>query len=107
MDPATIPVLVTLAGLFLSAAWLAYGLMTNNWFVAGPNVAGVVLSSIQLLVAGYVVLRVRADPTLTKRPAGEVGTAAGDDSSHLLPQQALGGGATAPSTGYRPLQQLE
>lgn len=108
MDPATIPVLVTLAGLLLSAAWLAYGLMTSNWFVAGPNVAGVVLSSVQLLVAAYVVMRVRADPSLTKRPAGssgEVGTAAGDDSSHLLSQEA--GGATAPSTGYRPLQQLE
>ena len=54
MDPAAIPLLLTLAGTACSALWLLYGLLTNNWFVAGPNVAGVGLNIVQLGLIGYI-----------------------------------------------------
>lgn len=61
-----IPFALTFAGLGCSAMWLLYGLMVNNWFVAGPNAAGVFLSIVQLGVIAYLYVRVRLDPSLRK-----------------------------------------
>lgn len=60
MDPAAIPLLLTLAGTACSGLWLLYGLMTDNWFVAGPNVAGVALNCGQLGLIAYINMRARA-----------------------------------------------
>ena len=54
MDPSAIPLLLTLAGSACSCNWLLYGLLVDNWFVAGPNAAGVALNAVQLLMCAYV-----------------------------------------------------
>ena len=56
MDPGAIPLLLTSAGMACSATWLTYGLLVSNWFVAGPNFAGVGLNFIQLCIAAYINL---------------------------------------------------
>ncbi len=67
MDPRPIPFLLTVASTFLSATWLIYGLLVNNWFIAGPNVAGAALCVAQLAVAMYVKIRIALDPSLAKQ----------------------------------------
>lgn len=62
LDPTVIPFLLTAANTLLSATWMAYGFLVNNWFVAGPNIAGTTLSVAQLLAATYVSYKVATDP---------------------------------------------
>ena len=66
-DPEVIPLLLTVASTFLSACWLIYGLLVNNWFVAGPNVAGTLLCLAQLIAAIYVKLKVMYNPELLEQ----------------------------------------
>lgn len=97
MDPALLPVLLTVANLVTSSSWLLYGLLVNNWFIAGPNVAGSALNLLQVLCVAYILLRVRADPGLTQRlaedaaakaegegKAGLLGSLNGEDDSDAL-----------------------
>jgi len=60
--------------------------MTDNWFVAGPNVAGMFLSALQLLGGAIIVIRVRNDPSLTHKPVPTDDTAdeEGGDGSHAM-----------------------
>lgn len=64
-DPAAIPTLLVLVGTMTSLLWGGYGLLLSppNWFVAGPNVAGIALGIIQLIVAAYIMLSVRRNPS--------------------------------------------
>lgn len=56
-DPSGIPILLVLAGLGCSLLWGSYGWLTHNYFVFGPNCAGIVLSTAQLVIAGVVARR--------------------------------------------------
>jgi uncharacterized protein with PQ loop repeat len=56
MDPNDMPLILTIAGTLCSISWLVYGLLTWNWFVAGPNIAGTALSFIQIGVAIYITV---------------------------------------------------
>lgn len=82
MDPHAIPLLLTAASTGCSACWLFYGFLTDNPFVWGPNVAGVALSVLQIVLAIYITLRVRSDPTLTKHL---------DDADHHEHHELTGG----------------
>lgn len=81
MDPGMLPVLLTIANTAVSCCWLTFGLLTDNWFVAGPNCAGVALSTVQLGVVAYIYARVRADPGLTARLAEDAAQAAEADGA--------------------------
>lgn len=88
MDPDAIPMLLTLAGLACGVLWFVYGFLTANWFVAGPNIAGIVLSAIQLLGAAYIIIRVRNDPTVRRKL---VETASDSEGSSLGTVATLSG----------------
>lgn len=66
-DPDLIPILLTVASTFLSACWLIYGLLVDNWFVAGPNVAGTLLCLAQLIAAVIVKVKVMYNPELLEQ----------------------------------------
>jgi uncharacterized protein with PQ loop repeat len=78
MDTRSIPLLVTLASTACSACWLLYGLLAGNWFVAGPNVAGVALCASQLGVIGYITWATRGGRGGRKPRAGSAGGDGGD-----------------------------
>jgi ABC-type nickel/cobalt efflux system permease component RcnA len=82
MDPHVIPLLLTLASTAVSAVWLTYGLLSDNWFVAGPNVAGVVLAIVQLAIIGYINVSVARNPSLTKHHALPSDGHGHDDHGH-------------------------
>lgn len=63
MDRGAIPILLTLSGLGCSALWGVYGLLKSNIYVGIPNGIGIVLSSLQLLVAAYVLCGTRGGLT--------------------------------------------
>jgi solute carrier family 50 protein (sugar transporter) len=54
MNPAAMPMLLTIANFLCGLAWMFYGIFVSNWFVTGPNIAGTVLNTAQLVVACYV-----------------------------------------------------
>jgi hypothetical protein len=60
MDPAAIPILLTLAGTGCSILWGVYGWLKQNMFVFGPNAAGVALSALQIAIAAFIILSVRS-----------------------------------------------
>ena len=72
-DASGIPLLLTLAGLGCSLCWGAYGWLKGNYFIFGPNAAGLLLSLLQLAIAGYIVVRGGAAPG-----GGKGGGAAGE-----------------------------
>lgn len=87
-DPSGIPILLVLAGLGCSLLWGTYGWLTSNYFVCGPNVAGVVLCSLQLLIAALVARRaVRAGKQLLEDDE--------DDSDPLLLSGGVAGDGSA------------
>ncbi len=67
MDPTQIPILLTAANTIVSATWMTYGLLVTNWFIVGPNVPGLALNIIQVIVALYVTCRVARDPSLSAK----------------------------------------
>ena len=67
MDPTAIPLLLTTASLLCSFCWMLYGLFIADYYVMGPNVAGAALCFVQLLVAAFVIARVRLDPEAARR----------------------------------------
>eukprot|EP00386_Alphamonas_edax_P012097 GDKI01037934.1.p1 GENE.GDKI01037934.1~~GDKI01037934.1.p1 ORF type:complete len:260 (-),score=68.33 GDKI01037934.1:37-816(-) len=71
LDPSAVPALLTVANALVSADWLAYGVLKSNWFIAVPQAAGIFFGVIQLGIAGYINVRVRGDPSLTKRETKE------------------------------------
>ena len=75
-DPSLLPVALSLASLCCSALWCAYGIMVLDWFVAVPNISGVLLCVFQIAVVAYLTLRVRADPGLTARTKHAAGQSA-------------------------------
>ncbi len=96
-DPNLIPILLTTASTFLSACWLVYGLLVNNWFVAGPNVAGTFLCCAQLAAAGYVQIVVARDPELAaamRKPKASRGF----DGDELLLVEELPTGSSSSSS---------
>lgn len=95
MNPAAIPFALTATGLALSGLWLAYGLLINNWFVAGPNSAGVFFSTLQLIVAAYISCRTRMDPSLIK-PLEEGGEGGEGDEEEGYDVLGAGAGPRSP-----------
>lgn len=73
MDTRHIPLLVTLASTACSACWLLYGLLASNWFVAGPNAAGVALCVAQLGLIAYISCATRGGRGGRKPRAGSGG----------------------------------
>jgi Sugar efflux transporter for intercellular exchange len=115
---AYIPMLLTFAGLGCGIVWGAYGVLKSNWFVYGPNGAGIVLSSIQLLVALWIhnskaagkyatVLQQEEEATRKTSPAGADDDNGGDFEKSEVSRRRGGvslatGGATA-NSDYSPL----
>ncbi|RYG53592.1 hypothetical protein EON66_08310 [archaeon] len=66
MNPEVMPVLLTATGLACSVFWGLYGIFNGDWFVLGPNAAGVGLSIIQLILAFYINIAVKRNPSLRK-----------------------------------------
>ena len=64
MNPAALPMLLTVANTLCGVTWGVYGFLVSNWFVLGPNIAGTVLNVMQLAVAIYITLAVQRDPSL-------------------------------------------
>lgn len=84
-DPTAIPMLLVVIGTLASMLWGSYGLLLtpSNWFVAGPNLAGIVLGLLQLGIAIFIILAVRNNPSLSTKNIQESGDGA-EDSFHLL-----------------------
>jgi hypothetical protein len=96
MDPAQIPLLLTVAALACSASWMLYGLLIADYNIMAPNVAGAVLTTAQLAVGVLVTYRVAQDPDLTRRLARERRGGADSDEDEdglgLLGNEGGGGG---------------
>ena len=87
MDPAAIPLLLTVASLACSVCWGLYGALIADYIITAPNVAGAALIIAQLATAAFISLRVARDPELTRRLARERRAARGagsDDEDELL-----------------------
>lgn len=54
-DISHVPVLLTFASLACSCLWGLYGILLQDAFITAPNIAGVLLSSTQLLAVAYVL----------------------------------------------------
>ena len=56
-DCSRVPVLLNIMALFCSSIWAAYGLLITNFFIAGPNIFGAILSLLQLVVVASITYR--------------------------------------------------
>lgn len=73
MNPSALPMLLCCANAITSGTWMIYGIAVSNWFVAGPNVAGLALNVLQLVLGLYINVRARMDPSIVKPLPGEGG----------------------------------
>lgn len=73
MDPNVIPVLLIIASTACSMTWGFYGYLTANYFILGPNAAGVALCLLQIVIALYVQCIGGAAARGYKKAAGEEG----------------------------------
>eukprot|EP00743_Colponemidia_sp_Colp-15_P003171 GILK01003424.1.p1 GENE.GILK01003424.1~~GILK01003424.1.p1 ORF type:complete len:235 (-),score=20.34 GILK01003424.1:77-781(-) len=53
-DTSAIPLAMVFMSMASSCFWLAFGLLAEMWFVAGPNAAGVVLALAQLIILAWL-----------------------------------------------------
>jgi hypothetical protein len=90
MNPTLIPALLTFVSTILSACWMVYGFLVSNPFVWGPNVAGTFLCVAQLLVVGYVQVRVSRDPSLNKSGSANKQLFDGDDDEAAMDEGRAG-----------------
>jgi solute carrier family 50 protein (sugar transporter) len=54
LDAEHVPGFLTLASLASAGIWTAFGVVTGDAFIAGPNIAGCVICTLQLTALGYV-----------------------------------------------------
>lgn len=80
MNPAALPLLLVFVNTITGLAWMTYGILVGNYFVAGPNMAGTVLNTMQLVAGVYIAVAAARDPTITKPLPG----AGKDDDEALL-----------------------
>ena len=94
MDPAQIPLLLTVAALACSACWGLYGVLIADYNITAPNVAGAALIIAQLVVGVFVTYKVAQAPALTRRLARErrAGADSDEDEDELGLLGADGGG---------------
>lgn len=75
LDASRVPVAMTVAAAACSGLWTALGVLQGDWFIAGPNIAGLAMTSVQLAALGYVIAARRADTAAigaTKRNASRL-----------------------------------
>lgn len=54
-DTSRVPIPLTVASCVCSCLWLIYGMLLGDWFIAGPNAAGLCLSLVQLIAVCTVI----------------------------------------------------
>ena len=73
-DVSHVPVVLNVMALLCSSIWSAYGVLINNYFIAGPNIFGAILSVLQLLAVGIIsyknVSQEREDKSMKKTASG-------------------------------------
>ncbi len=80
MNPAALPLLLVFVNTITGLTWMTYGVLVSNYFVAGPNMAGTVLNTMQLAAGVYIAVAAARNPTIIKPLPG----AGKDDDEALL-----------------------
>jgi hypothetical protein len=109
LDASRVPVAMNVAAAACSGLWTALGVLQGDFFIAGPNIAGLVMTALQLAALGYVVAARRAGASAigaAKRNASrlslvqlgaEAAAAAGSDTAPDAAASAAAGGSAGSS----------